>query len=275
MPLRLVFFAETPAADGLMAPERALALARALLNYCAQAACVTEEALGAVPRRFTLHLFGPQPLPTGSSWPDRVDPGARLRLGVTWLCDPEALKLAEWARTLTHTPLQLADSLIRLLPAPVSCDPKRDHQGGTWIPYAALLRNASATLRQVTLKFCTPTLLIRNGQPYPLPDPALVFRAYLVLWNAFSDLPLSSDLGPAVDHDLELTDFKLRRRSFGIPPVGQAAFGGSATFSLRGRHPESVLKGLNALADFAEFCGTGAGTDVGMGLTRRVGKTTD
>jgi hypothetical protein len=39
---------------------------------------------------------------------------------------------------------------------------------------------------------------------------------------------------------------------------------------LQGRHPESVLKGLNVLADYAFFSGTGIGTERGMGLTRRI-----
>ena len=47
-------------------------------------------------------------------------------------------------------------------------------------------------------------------------------------------------------------------------------FIGSATFRLAGRHPESILKGLNALADYAFYCGTGIGTEHGMGLTRRI-----
>ncbi len=282
MPLRLTFVAQGSTACGPMDAERTLALAWSLLDRCARAAGVPEGALRSDPRHFTLNLFAaqphrsrcPDPEDVLSSSPYRTDTGTRLRLAVTWLCESEALKLAEWARGLPLAPLELAAGPIRLMAALVPWGGQRDQPGQTWISYAAILADASATARQVTLKFCTPTLLFRNGRPYPLPDPGLVFRAYLDLWNLFSPLPLTPDLGPAIDHDLELADFRLRRRSFGIPPTGQAAFGGSATFFLRGRHPESVLKGLNALADFAEFCGTGAGTDMGMGMTKRVQSTT-
>lgn len=282
MPLRLVFVAESPTGPGPVDLKTTLTLAWALLDRFARDARVPEEVLRSVPRRFTLNLLPAQSLRSRCAAPEEAlssspappVPGARLRLAVTWLCESEAFKLAEWSRGLSFDPLPLAAGPIRFMIAPVSWDAERNHPGKTWIPYATILAKASATLRQVTLKFCTPTLLFRKGRPYPLPDPSLVFRAYLDLWNVFSPLALTPDLGPAIDHDLELTDFRLRRRPFGVPPTGQAAFGGSATFSLRGRHPESVLKGLNALADFAEFCGTGAGTDVGMGLTKRVQRVT-
>jgi len=280
MPLRVVFSAESPSGCSPPSPEITLALAAALLNQCARAADVSEDVLHSAPRRFTLGLFLTQPQRGPSIGHPEIltDPflpgtkqaqGTPLRLAISWLCETEALRLLGWVRTLHHSPLSVTTGSLCFRVAPVLRDRERD-QEEAWVSYSAILRDASPSLRQVTLKFCTPTLLCRDGRPYPLPDPVLLFRGYLDLWNAFSGLPLSPDLGTAIDRDLQLTDFRLRRRSFGIPPGGQAAFGGSATFSLQGRHPESVLKGLNSLADFVEFCGTGTGTDRGMGLTRRV-----
>lgn len=283
MPLRLMFVLEDPVPCGPMGPERILALASALLNRCARAACVSEKVLQSVPKRYTLNWFtaetprrhpmGPEGEPFTSASPGRPAPAAGLRVAVTWLCDPEAIKLLEWTRSLSGHPLSLESGSARFTVAPVS-DDRGIHFEGAWAPYSKILLDASPTRREVTLKFCTPTLLSRDALAYPLPDPGLVFRAYLDLWNVFSGLPLSSDLSLAIESELELKDFRLRRRSFGVPPGRQAAFGGSATFGLRGRHPESVLKGFNALADFAEFCGTGTGTELGMGLTRQIQKRT-
>jgi CRISPR/Cas system endoribonuclease Cas6 (RAMP superfamily) len=73
-----------------------------------------------------------------------------------------------------------------------------------------------------------------------------------------------------IEGHLLLVDFRIQRRLCEDERGPLPGFIGSATFRLEGRHPESVLKGLNVLADYAFFCGTGIGTDRGMGLTRRI-----
>lgn len=282
MPLRVVFTAESPSGCCNPSPEIILALAATLLDRCARAADVSEDVLRSAPRRFTLGLFLSQPQRSPSIGPSEIRadlflPGAKaalgthLRFAISWLCESEALRLLDWVRSLYHSPLSITAGPQCFVVAPVVRDRASD-QEEAWVSYSTILRDASSSLKEVTLKFCTPTLLSRDGRPYPLPDPVILFRGYLELWNAFSGLPFSPDLGPAIDRDLQLTDSRLKRRSFGIPPGRQVAFGGSATFSLQGRHPESVLKSLNCLSDFVEFCGTGVGTDMGMGLTRRVPK---
>jgi CRISPR-associated endoribonuclease Cas6 len=120
------------------------------------------------------------------------------------------------------------------------------------------------------LKFCTPTLLLREGVPFPLPDPIVIFRQYLDLWNRFSGIPLDGALPSVLRESLLLKDFRLRARPVEDRNQPATYFSGSATFRLRGRHPETVLKGFNTLADFAFFCGTGAETDRGRGMTRRI-----
>jgi CRISPR/Cas system endoribonuclease Cas6 (RAMP superfamily) len=73
-----------------------------------------------------------------------------------------------------------------------------------------------------------------------------------------------------MEADLLLVDFRLRMRMFEEGRQSVPGFVGSASIRLQGRHPESVIKGLNVLADYAFFCGTGIGTQRGMGLTRRI-----
>jgi CRISPR-associated endoribonuclease Cas6 len=133
-----------------------------------------------------------------------------------------------------------------------------------------LYEEATDGQRQVTLKFYSPTALQRSTHPYPLPDPSGIFHGYLGIWSTFSGVSLGPGLGQAIKEDLLLVDFRLRKCLFADGRNSMPGFIGSATFRLEGRHPESILKGLNALADYALFCGTGIGTDKGMGLTRRI-----
>jgi CRISPR-associated endoribonuclease Cas6 len=144
-----------------------------------------------------------------------------------------------------------------------------------WVPYGQLYDEASDSLRLFTLKFYSPTALKRSGLTYPLPDPCGIFLGYEEVWEAFSGIPLAPGLRKAIEEDLLLVDFRLRRGLFGEGRGSVPGFVGSASYRLQGRHPESVLKGLNVLADYAFFCGTGIGTEKGMGLTRRVLDGTD
>ena len=133
-----------------------------------------------------------------------------------------------------------------------------------------LYEEASDCLRLVTLKFYSPTTLERSGLPYPLPDPCGIFLGYSRIWDAFSGIALAPGLREAIEEHLLLVDFRIQRRLSAAEKGAVPGVVGSAKFRLAGRHPESILKGLNALADYAFFCGTGIGTDVGMGLTRRI-----
>jgi len=139
-----------------------------------------------------------------------------------------------------------------------------------WVPYGRLYEEASDCLRLVTLKFYSPTTLERSGLPYPLPDPCGIFLGYARIWDAFSGIALSPGLREAIEEHLLLVDFRIQRRLSAAEQGAVPGFIGSAKFRLAGRHPESILKDLNALADYAFFCGTGIGTDHGMGLTRRI-----
>jgi CRISPR-associated endoribonuclease Cas6 len=199
----------------------------------------------------------------------RSDPG-RFRLRLSWLADEDAGRLLDWAGSLRCEPVHVETHACALRLEQGLVSSTVTQTWNRWVPYGRLYEEASESRRLVTLKFYTPTTLDRAGHPYPLPDPSSIFLGYARMWASFSGVALAPCLLQAIEEHLLLVDFRMQaRRSQGEQgPV--PGFIGSATFRLGGRHPESVLKGLNALADYAFYCGTGIGREMGWGLTRRI-----
>jgi CRISPR-associated endoribonuclease Cas6 len=240
-----------------------------LLGEMAFRAGVPEEALQKRPAPFA--ISSPLPAeghrPGGEADPDEV---GRFRLRLSWLVDADLEGLLDWARSLRGDPVRVETNCGQMLFEDAQVSPTLTERWNRWVPYDRLYEEASDCLRVVTLKFYSPTTLERSGLPYPLPDPCGMFRGYSRTWDAFSGIALASGLREAIEKHLLLVDFRIQRRRSEVEQGPVPAFIGSATFRLAGRHPESVLKGLNALADYAFFCGTGIGTEHGMGLTRRI-----
>ncbi len=228
-----------------------------LLSELVSRAGVAGKTLQKRPAPFTL-----SPLPPAG--------GGRFRLRLTWLADADRKRLLGWAGSLRDEPLRVEADTGLLLVEDAMASPALTRRWNRWVPYERLYEEASDSLRRMTLKYYTPTTLQRFGRPYPLPDPCGVFLEYLRIWDIYSGVALSPSLRETIEGYLLLADFRIQRRTAAGARGGLPGFVGSATFRLEGRHPESVIKGLNVLADYAFFCGTGIGTDRGLGLTRRI-----
>ncbi|MEW6440246.1 MAG: CRISPR system precrRNA processing endoribonuclease RAMP protein Cas6 [bacterium] len=294
MPLRLTLYldpdsaaGEDPASAARQAPAGVgrASPGRTFLCALAEAAGVDEASLLATPRPFTLSPLlasggdGRDAAPEAAAARGAAEgaedaacaPAARFRLGVSWLADPALPRLLHWCQGLSRASLSLEVRGGRFLVrgAAVSSSPVDPWTRLT--TYARLFAEASDSGRSLTLKFCSPTLLERAGAPYPLPDPTTLFTGYLESWNAFSGIPLCPRLPGALAECLRIIHYRIRALPL---PGGQSeptpGFRGSASFRLEGRHAESTIKGLNVLADFSLYCGTGVGTDQGMGMTRRI-----
>ncbi len=240
-----------------------------LLGEMASRTGVPEEALQKRPAPFAIS----SPLPAEGHRPGgeaNPDEGGRFRLRLSWLVDADLKGLLDWARSLRVEPVRVETNCGQMLLEDAMVSPTLTQRWNRWVPYGRLYEEASDCLRLVTLKFYSPTTLERSGLPYPLPDPCGIFLGYSRIWDAFSGIALAPGLREAIEEHLLLVDFRIQRRLSAAEKGAVPGFVGSAKFRLAGRHPESILKGLNALADYAFFCGTGIGTDVGMGLTRRI-----
>ena len=142
------------------------------------------------------------------------------------------------------------------------------------ISYEELLRQA-AEERRLRLHFLSPTSFRTGLVSYPLPDPLVVFQSWWMHWNAFAPVKLERVLLDVAAVHMAIARHELRTQVVDLS-VGQAVgFVGSVTLLAVQAHRlgNKVLRRLNALADYATFCGTGQRTAQGMGQTRRCGRS--
>ena len=261
----------------------AVRLHTALLSRLIESSVIPKPALDRAPLPYTFSLLMPADDTRG--WRERETekttetapaPGEeRVRIRMTWLDDTQLHHFEKWAQGIKAVPLYADVDAEPILLEGALVSPGPNDPWSRSAPYRQIHTEASDSLRSITLKFCSPTQINRAGVPYPLPDPTSIFKGYLHLWNDFSSISLDPGLRTALEEELLLVDFKIRARPFQEEQRTITCFTGSATFRMEGRHPESVLKGFNALADFSFFCGTGTGRRMGMGLTKRIQESAD
>lgn len=276
MPLAMTFFLKTM--GDLLLEGRHRNIYQGLMEEVLPASILNEEALALSPLPFT--FSPPMPVDGSRDWKHKV-PGAavaarslkkgeRFRIRMTWLRDAQLKALLSWAPGLQANPCRLGLDGGPVLVEGALALPTPTDRWNQGIPYQQLAAQASNSLRTITLRFCSPTLLTRTGMPYPLPDPFILFQGYLDSWETYSTVPLAPGLRTAIQKSLLVADFRIRKQLFPGEGKGVTCFAGSATFRILGRQPETVLRGLNVLADYSFFCGSGKGTDAGMGLTKRI-----
>lgn len=148
--------------------------------------------------------------------------------------------------------------------------------GETQIDYRtyADLAQSSTTQWEVVLQFDSPASFKMGEMHYPLPDPTLVFASYRARWNAFAPEQLRIDERwlEWVKSGVAVSRFELQSQSVDFGRYQQIGCVGKVQYTVIDRGPESKEgRGpLNALADYAFFCGTGHKTTQGMGQTRRL-----
>src|SRR5215470_4630469 len=162
--------------------------------------------------------------------------------------------------------------------------------GEAWagcVSFEELYANASDSEKQFSFQFATPTFFKRGGGPtypdliIPLPLPDLVFGSLLRNWNQFSPASFleANLLKEICSHHLEMTHHRISsqvarlvfpREDGTYRTTTFPGFVGSCSFRLVELHDQSIIKTLNALADFAFFSGVGAKTTMGFGVLRRV-----
>jgi CRISPR-associated endoribonuclease Cas6 len=139
--------------------------------------------------------------------------------------------------------------------------------------YAQLAGGANAQT-EVTLEFLSPMSFRVNDMDDPLPFPRRVFQSYLTKWNAFSGFPFEPfgtflewvEQSVAVARMDLKTDVLRFERHVQIGSVGTIQY----RVAKRVVGDEQLMRGLNMLAGYAPFCGTGRKTTQGMGQTRRI-----
>jgi CRISPR-associated endoribonuclease Cas6 len=127
----------------------------------------------------------------------------------------------------------------------------------------------------IEMRFTSPTSFGAGNLDFPLPEPAAVFKSWLSRWNDFAPphRRISTSLVETVLTNVAIDSHRLHTEKHdlgrGRPFVG---FVGEVTFAITKARKlnQALVWQLNALSDYAEFCGTGRKTTQGMGQTRRV-----
>ncbi|MGC1247837.1 MAG: CRISPR-associated endoribonuclease Cas6 [Spirulinaceae cyanobacterium] len=134
-------------------------------------------------------------------------------------------------------------------------------------PYSQLYEEACDRTKQITLNFATPTAFRRGKYDTALPAPESVFNSLQSRWNKYSgqefpELPLETIFPSFFNIN---TAIVADSRSKFIGCVGEVSY------RLFGDLEPLQIKQINALADFALYCGIGRKTTMGMGMGMRLG----
>jgi CRISPR-associated endoribonuclease Cas6 len=139
------------------------------------------------------------------------------------------------------------------------------------------LWQAAQTTTALDLRFLSPTSFHSQGNHYPLPDPVLVFSSYLTRWNVFApeELRINVALLDVVSAHLVIAHYRLETEMVDFGGYNQVGFTGIVKYRIKKSEllGREMCKRLNALADFANYCGTGHKTTQGMGQTARIVET--
>ena len=126
------------------------------------------------------------------------------------------------------------------------------------------LHDRAPTPAELSLRFASPVMFLHKGDVPRIPEPRLVFGSYLRRWNTLSALPLELNEF-SIEAQIELVDSHLVRSENILFGRAFPAFVGIVTYRIDGEEP--LRKEVATLASFANYCGTGAKTAIGMGRT--------
>ncbi len=137
--------------------------------------------------------------------------------------------------------------------------------------YPQLYEQASDSERQIALSFCTPTSFRQGEFDTALPTRECVFNSLVQRWNKYSGISLEPNLTEVIFPSF----FNMRTviaadsRSKFIGCVGEISY------RILGDVDPLIIKQINAIANFALYCGAGRKTTMGMGMLRRLYMTKD
>lgn len=148
----------------------------------------------------------------------------------------------------------------------IMASPKSSQPWANSCSYSQLYENASDTNRAIALSFATPTSFRQGKYDTAMPSRESVFNSLLKRWNKysgieFSELPVESIFSSYLDINTEIVADS-RSKFIGVV--------GNSTYRIMGKVEPIFIKQINALADFALYCGVGRKTPMGMGMTRRL-----
>lgn len=164
--------------------------------------------------------------------------------------------------------LELSDTL-EFLGSQFTVSDREDEVSSYEQLYASLVANEPEPIREFHLEFTTPTAFAQQQVYLPLPVPALMFQSWLMRWNEFAPVYLGSDeLIAYLSQAIVLPKHKIHSRSFQVYRSNVNGFVGDVKLKIRTQADPLLANVAHLLLRYAEFCGTGIKTRLGMGHTR-------
>lgn len=198
----------------------------------------------------------------------RVIPEARYSLRFTFMKSDVFAHFLDGTMKWVDNTVELGSGSFQV--EEVNPASKKDPSTG-FQSYQGILNGAS-TWHQIELQFSSPTAFRSGGKRNVVfPTPELVFGSYLNRWQAFSTVKLDDSISSWFDR-IMVARYKLGTRILNFGSYQEVGFTGRCRYELDKNTPEEVAHALNALADFAFYCGTGAKTTMGMGQTKRLNR---
>jgi CRISPR-associated endoribonuclease Cas6 len=153
-----------------------------------------------------------------------------------------------------------------LLIANILGTPQLDQPWANACTYSQLYDRASETNRLIAFSFATPTAFRQGKFDSVIPTRESVFNSLLSRWNKYSGIEISQQIQDALFASFVniKTEVVNNYHSSFIGIVGEVSY------RIMGDVEPLVIKQINALADFALYCGIGRKTPMGMGMTRRI-----
>ncbi|MEH1816021.1 MAG: CRISPR-associated endoribonuclease Cas6 [Nostoc sp.] len=132
--------------------------------------------------------------------------------------------------------------------------------------YAQLYEEASERNSSINLTFSTPTAFRQGQYDTTLPTRESVFNSLLSRWNKYSGIEFTQIAIESIFPSFVNihTEILADSRSKFIGIIGEV------TYKILGAVEPIEIKQINALAEFALYCGVGRKTTMGMGMTRRL-----
>lgn len=154
-------------------------------------------------------------------------------------------------------------------------DVKPGHPRAT--TYDQLLADAPVA-HGLRLRFETPVRLKSFGRSGVLPEPQAVWQGYALRWEKYAGIPLLPEFTRWAGRSVQATDLALETRYALIEKndewkgaMGEVEYQAyTDNDDLPTSRAPEYLRAWQALAQFAEFCGTGEKATMGMGHTRYV-----
>jgi len=144
--------------------------------------------------------------------------------------------------------------------------PQVDQPWANACDYSQLYQQASDTNRLIAFSLATPTTFRQGKFDSVLPTRECVFNSLLSRWNKYSGMEFS----PLLLDSLFSTFVNIKSEAVTNYHSNLIGIVGEVSYRILGDVEPLVIKQINALADFALYCGLGRKTPMGMGMTRRI-----